>query len=46
VDITWNGGKVTSATLRSAADTKATVRFNGRKQMVTLMAGRAVKVGG
>ena len=46
VDITWRGGKVTSATLRSAGDTTATVRFNGRTQMVTLMAGRAVKLGG
>jgi alpha-L-fucosidase 2 len=46
VDIAWQGGKVTSAILRSVADTKATVRFNGRTQMVTLMAGRAVKLGG
>ena len=46
VDITWKGGKVSSATLRSAADMKATVRLNGRTEMVTLPAGRGVRLGG
>ena len=46
VDITWKGGKVSSATLGSAADMKATVRLNGRTEMVTFPAGRGVRLGG
>ncbi len=46
VDITWKGGKVSSATLRSAADMKATVRLNGRTEVVTFPAGRGVRLGG
>jgi alpha-L-fucosidase 2 len=45
VDITWKDGKVTSATLRSPAATKATVRFNGRTQAISLPAGGLVKLG-
>jgi alpha-L-fucosidase 2 len=45
VDIAWEGGRMTSATLTSPAATKATVRFNGRTQAVTLAAGRPLKVG-
>jgi alpha-L-fucosidase 2 len=46
VDITWKGGKVTSAMLRSSADTTAMVRFNGRTQMVRITGGQAVRLGG
>jgi alpha-L-fucosidase 2 len=46
VDIAWKGGKVTSATLRSPAATKATVRLNGRTHTVSLPAGQEVKLGG
>jgi alpha-L-fucosidase 2 len=45
VDIAWKDGKLTSATLRSPVAAKATVRFNGRTQTVTMPAGRAVKLG-
>jgi alpha-L-fucosidase 2 len=45
VDMVWKSGKLTSATLRSPVATKATVRFNGRAQSVTLPAGRVVKLG-
>jgi len=45
VDMAWKDGKLTSATLRSPVATKATVRFNGRTQTVTLPAGRVVKLG-
>jgi alpha-L-fucosidase 2 len=45
VDMTWKGGKLTSATLRSPVATKVAVRSNGRAQTVTLAAGQAVKVG-
>ncbi len=46
VDMAWKGGKLTLATLRSPVATKATVRFSGRTQTVTLPAGRAVKLVG
>ena len=45
VDIVWKEGKVSSATLQSPVATKATLRFNGRTQTVTLPAGRLVKLG-
>jgi alpha-L-fucosidase 2 len=45
VDMAWKDGKLTSATLRSPVAAKATVRFNGRTQTVTMPAGRAVKLG-
>ena len=45
VDIVWKEGKVSSATLQSPVATKATLRFNGRTQTVTLPAGRPVKLG-
>ena len=45
VDMAWKDGKLTSATLRSPLVSKATVRFNGRTQTVTLPAGRVVKLG-
>jgi alpha-L-fucosidase 2 len=45
VDMAWKDGKLTSATLRSPVAIKATVRFNGRTQTVTLPAGRVVKLG-
>jgi alpha-L-fucosidase 2 len=45
VDIAWKDGKVTSATLQSPVASKATVRFNGRTQTVTLPAGGVVKLG-
>ena len=37
--------RVTSATLQSPVANKATVRFNGRTQTVTLPAGALVKLG-
>jgi alpha-L-fucosidase 2 len=45
VDMSWKGGKLTSATLRSNENTRAVVRFNGRTQTVAIAAGRRVKVG-
>jgi alpha-L-fucosidase 2 len=45
VNIEWKEGKVTSATLRCPVATKATVRFNGRTQAVSLPAGGWVKLG-
>ena len=45
VDMSWKDGKLTSATLRSPVAAKATLRFNGRTQTVTLPAGQAVKLG-
>ena len=44
VDMAWKGGKLTSATLRSPANTEAIVRFNGRTESVALAAGTAVKI--
>jgi alpha-L-fucosidase 2 len=45
VDMAWKDGKLTSATLRSPAASKVTVRFSGHAQTVTLPTGRAVKLG-
>jgi alpha-L-fucosidase 2 len=44
VDMLWNNGKLSSATLQSPVATKVMVRFNGRAQTVTLPAGRPVKL--
>ncbi|MEO8369294.1 MAG: glycoside hydrolase family 95 protein [Candidatus Solibacter sp.] len=45
VDIAWEAGKLKSATLTSPTAAKATVRFNGRAQALTLAAGRPANVG-
>jgi alpha-L-fucosidase 2 len=45
VDISWEAGKMKSATLVSATATKATVRFNGHAQAVSLAPGRPVRLG-
>jgi alpha-L-fucosidase 2 len=45
VNIAWKDGKVTSATFQSPVATKATVRFNGRTQTVTLPTRGLVKLG-
>ena len=44
VDISWKGGRLTSATLQSPATTKAIVRFSGRAQNVSLAAGKAIHI--
>ena len=44
VDLTWKGGKLTGATLRSPVDTKAIVRLNGGSREVSLTAGRALEI--
>ena len=44
VDMTWKGGVLTSATLRSPAAAKAIVRFNGRVQTVNLAAWKPVNL--
>jgi alpha-L-fucosidase 2 len=45
IDMAWKEGKLTSAMLRSPVAAKATVRFQGRTQTVTLPAGQVVKLG-
>ena len=39
VDLTWRGGRLTEARLLSGADTKTTVRINGRSREVLLTSG-------
>jgi len=42
VDITWDGGKLTSATIRSVTGHKATVRYGDRTTEIELKPGKAI----
>jgi alpha-L-fucosidase 2 len=44
VDLTWAGGKLTSATLRSVTGTKTVVRYAGKTETLTFTPGESRKI--
>ena len=45
VDMSWKGGRLTSATLHSPAAGTAIVRHNGSANTIVFAAGQSVKIG-